>query len=163
MKGILRQFSIARTPQQNGVAERSNMTLIEAARTMLADFKCPVNILNTINHLGKFNGKADEGSRPDWLFDIDALTRTINYEPIVAGTQSNGFTGTKVSDNAGQARKETEPVKNYILLPLWTADPSYFQDPKSSHDDGSKPLSDDGKKVDEDPRKDSECNQILLV
>ncbi|GJT69995.1 hypothetical protein Tco_1029281 [Tanacetum coccineum] len=52
--------------------------------------------------------KADEGSGPDWLFDIDALTRTINYEPIIAGTQSNGFAGTKASDNAGQARKETE-------------------------------------------------------
>ncbi|GJT02253.1 putative ribonuclease H-like domain-containing protein [Tanacetum coccineum] len=37
MKGILRQFSVARTPQQNGVAERRNRTLIEAARTMLAD------------------------------------------------------------------------------------------------------------------------------
>ncbi|GKD10896.1 retrovirus-related pol polyprotein from transposon TNT 1-94, partial [Tanacetum coccineum] len=98
------------------------------------------------------------GSGPDWLFDIDALTRIMNYEPIVAGTQSNGFAGTKASDNAGQARKEIEPVKNYILLPLWTAHPPYSQDPKSSHDDGSKPLSDDGKKVDEDPRKDSECN-----
>ncbi|GJW11624.1 putative ribonuclease H-like domain-containing protein [Tanacetum coccineum] len=98
------------------------------------------------------------GSRPDWLFDIDALTRTMNYEPIVAGTQSNGFAGTKASDNASQARKETEPVKDYILLPLWTADPPFSQDPKSSHDDGSKPSSDDGKKVDEDPRKDSECN-----
>ncbi|GJY41904.1 putative ribonuclease H-like domain-containing protein [Tanacetum coccineum] len=41
MKGILRQFSIARTPQQNGVAERRNRTLIEAARTMLADSKLP--------------------------------------------------------------------------------------------------------------------------
>ncbi|GJU46165.1 putative ribonuclease H-like domain-containing protein [Tanacetum coccineum] len=97
-------------------------------------------------------------SGPDWLFDIDALTRTMNYEPIVAGTQSNGFAGTKASDNAGQARKETEPVKNYILLPLWTADPPFSHDPKSSHDDGSKPSSDDEKKVDEDPRKDSECN-----
>ncbi|GKC72592.1 hypothetical protein Tco_1118475 [Tanacetum coccineum] len=29
---------------------------------------------------------------------------------------------------------------------------------QSSHNDGSKPLSDDGKKVDEDPRKDSKCN-----
>ncbi|GJU34718.1 retrovirus-related pol polyprotein from transposon TNT 1-94 [Tanacetum coccineum] len=196
MKGILRQFSVARTPQQNRVAERRNKTLIEAARTMLADsklpttfwaeavntacyvqnrvlvvkphnktsyelfhgrtptlsfmrpFGCPVTILNTIDHLGKFDGKADEGffvgyslnskafrvfnsrtriveenlhirfsestpnvvgSGPDWLFDIDALTRTMNYELIVAGTQSNGFAGTKVSDNAGQARKETEP------------------------------------------------------
>ncbi|GJX49365.1 putative ribonuclease H-like domain-containing protein [Tanacetum coccineum] len=41
MKGILRQFSIARTPQQNGVAKRRNKTLIEAARTMLADSKLP--------------------------------------------------------------------------------------------------------------------------
>ncbi|GJW66953.1 putative ribonuclease H-like domain-containing protein [Tanacetum coccineum] len=64
---------------------------------------------------------------------------------------------TKASDNAGQARKETKPIKDYILLPLWTADPLYSQDPKSSHDEGSKPSSDDGKKVDEDPRKDSEC------
>ncbi|GJT82843.1 ribonuclease H-like domain-containing protein [Tanacetum coccineum] len=35
-KGIKREFSVARTPQQNGVAERKNRTLIEAARTMLA-------------------------------------------------------------------------------------------------------------------------------
>ncbi|GKD82364.1 putative ribonuclease H-like domain-containing protein, partial [Tanacetum coccineum] len=77
--------------------------------------------------------------------------------PIAAGIQSNGFAGTKASDNAGQARKETEPIKNYILLPLWTADPPYSQDPKSSHDDGSKPSSDDGKKVDENLRKDSKC------
>ncbi|GJV48450.1 putative ribonuclease H-like domain-containing protein [Tanacetum coccineum] len=79
-KGIKREFSIARTPQQNGVAERKNRTLIEAARTMLVDSKlpttfwaeavnaacyvqnrCPVTILNTIDHLGKFDGKADEG------------------------------------------------------------------------------------------------------
>ncbi|GJT85615.1 retrovirus-related pol polyprotein from transposon TNT 1-94 [Tanacetum coccineum] len=165
--------------------------------SFMRPFGCPVTILNTIDHLGKFDGKADEGffvgyflnskafrvfnsrtriveenlhirfsestpnvvgSGPDWLFDIDALTRTMNYEPVVAGTQSNGFLGTKASDNAGQARKETEPIKDYILLPLWTADPPYSQDPKSSHDDGSKPSSDDGKKVDEDPRKDSECN-----
>ncbi|GJR02725.1 putative ribonuclease H-like domain-containing protein [Tanacetum coccineum] len=244
-KGILRQFSVARTPQQNGVAERRNRTVIKASRTMLADsklpttfwaeavntacyvqnrvlvvkphnktpyelfhgrtptlsfmrpFGCHVTILNTIDHLGKFDGKADEGffvgyslnskafrvfnsrtriveeslhirfsestsntvgSGPDWLFDIDALTRTMNYEPIAAGTQSNGFAGTKASDNAGQARKETEPVKNYILLPLWTANPPFSQGPKSSHDDGFKPSSDDGKKVDEDPRKESECN-----
>ncbi|GJR95032.1 putative ribonuclease H-like domain-containing protein [Tanacetum coccineum] len=38
-KGIRREYNVARTPQQNGVAERRNMTLIEAARTMLADSK----------------------------------------------------------------------------------------------------------------------------
>ncbi|GKA05836.1 putative ribonuclease H-like domain-containing protein [Tanacetum coccineum] len=41
MKGIKREFSVARTPQQNKVAERNNRTLIEAARTMLADSKLP--------------------------------------------------------------------------------------------------------------------------
>ncbi|GJX17211.1 retrovirus-related pol polyprotein from transposon TNT 1-94 [Tanacetum coccineum] len=71
------------------------------------------------------------GSGLDWLFDIDALTRTMNYEPIVA-----------------------EPIKDYILLQLWIVDPPYSQYPKSSRDDGSKPSIDDGKKVDEDPRKD---------
>ncbi|GJT21564.1 putative ribonuclease H-like domain-containing protein [Tanacetum coccineum] len=194
-----------------------NQTLIEAARTMLADSKlpttfwakavntacyvqnrvCPITILNTIDHLGKFDGKADEGffigyslnskafrvlnsrtriveenlhirfsestpnvvsSEPDWLFDIDALTRTMDYEPIVAGTQSNGFASKKASDNACQVRNEIEPVKNYILLPLWTADPPFSHDPKSSHNDGFKPSSDDRKKVEEDPRKDSKCN-----
>ncbi|GJV89026.1 hypothetical protein Tco_1532964 [Tanacetum coccineum] len=144
-------------------------------------FGCPVTILNTINHLGKFDGYSlnskafrvfnsrtrivEEnlhitpnvvGSGPDWLFDIDALTRTMNYEPIITRTQSNGFADTKASDNAGQARMETEPIKNYILIPLWPDNPPYSQDPKSSQDDGSKPLSDDEKKVDEDPRKDSE-------
>ncbi|GJX81578.1 putative ribonuclease H-like domain-containing protein [Tanacetum coccineum] len=245
MKGILRQFSVARTPQQNGVAKRRNRRLFEAARTMLADSKLPTTfwaevvntscyvqnrvlvvkphnktlyeffhgrtqtlsfmrpfgclftILNTIDHLGKFDGKADEGffvgyslnskafkvfnnrtrvvkenlhikfsestpnaigSGPDWLFDIDLLTRTMNYEPIVAGTSSNGFEGTKASDNVSQTRKKTEPVKDYILLPLWTADLPYSQDPKSSHNDGSKPSSDDEKKVDENLRKESKFN-----
>ncbi|GKD11114.1 putative ribonuclease H-like domain-containing protein [Tanacetum coccineum] len=40
-KGIKREYSNARTPQQNGVAERKNMTLIKAARTMLADSFLP--------------------------------------------------------------------------------------------------------------------------
>nr|GEZ14543.1 hypothetical protein [Tanacetum cinerariifolium] len=141
MNGILGQFSVARTPQQNGVAKRRNRTLIEAARAMLADSKLPITFwAEAVNnacmckieyHLGKFDGKADEGflvgysmnskafrvfnsrtriveenlhirfsentpnvvgSGPDWLFDIDALTRTINYEPIIVGIQSNGFT-----------------------------------------------------------------------
>ncbi|GJT87119.1 hypothetical protein Tco_1068836 [Tanacetum coccineum] len=80
----------------------------------------------------------DVGSGPDWLFDIDALTRTMNYEPIIAGTQSNGFAYTKASDNA---------------------------DPKSSHDDGSKPSSDDGKKVDEcnDQEKGDNVNNVNNV
>nr|GEV26693.1 hypothetical protein [Tanacetum cinerariifolium] len=197
MKGIMRQYSVARTPQQNKVAERRYMTLIEAAKTMLADsklpttfwvkavnivcyvqnrvlvvkphnktpyelfhgitpalrfmrpFECPVIILNTKDHLGKFDGKADEAffvrysinskgfivfnirtriveenmhirfsentpniarSGPNWIFDIDALTKLMNYKPVV-----------------------------------------------SSPDDEFQPSSDDGKKVDKDPRQENEC------
>ncbi|GJX45011.1 putative ribonuclease H-like domain-containing protein [Tanacetum coccineum] len=40
-KGIKREYSVARTPQQNGVAERKNRTLIKAAKTMLGDSKLP--------------------------------------------------------------------------------------------------------------------------
>ncbi|GKC33311.1 ribonuclease H-like domain-containing protein [Tanacetum coccineum] len=193
MKGIKREFSVARTPQQNGVVERKNRTLIEAAWTMLVDsklpttlwaeavntacyvqnrvfvikpqnktpyelflgrrpalsfmrpFGCPVTILNTIDHLGKFDGKADEGffvgystnnkafrvfnsrtriveenlhvqlsenlpniegSGPNWLFDIDALTKFMNYKPVVVRNQSNGNPGTNECDDAGEDEKK---------------------------------------------------------
>ncbi|GJS28314.1 retrovirus-related pol polyprotein from transposon TNT 1-94 [Tanacetum coccineum] len=39
---ILHQTSVARTPQQNGVVERQNRTLVEAARTMLIFSKAPL-------------------------------------------------------------------------------------------------------------------------
>ncbi|GJU59121.1 hypothetical protein Tco_1236887 [Tanacetum coccineum] len=61
-------------------------------------FGCPVTILNTRDHLGKFDGKANEGffvgysvvrNRPDWLFDVDSLTKSMNYVPVVAGNQTN--------------------------------------------------------------------------
>ena len=42
-EGIRHQYSAAYTPQQNGVAERKNQTLIEMGRSMLAEFKTPLN------------------------------------------------------------------------------------------------------------------------
>ncbi|GKD28253.1 putative ribonuclease H-like domain-containing protein [Tanacetum coccineum] len=201
-KCIKREFSVARTPQQNRVAERKNRTLIEAARTMLIKSSSSPTALpalgfmrpldNTIDHLGKFDGKADEGffvgysinskafrvfnsrtriveenlhvqfsentpniagSGPNWLFDIDALTKSMNYKPVVAGNQSNGNAGTKACDDAGKARMETVPRKDYILLPLWTADLPFSQSSKSSPDAGFKPSGDDEKKVSEEPGK----------
>ncbi|GJY34376.1 retrovirus-related pol polyprotein from transposon TNT 1-94 [Tanacetum coccineum] len=175
-KCIKREFSVARTPQQNEVAERKNRTLIEAARTMLADFKlpilfglkqlillamckigCPIRLLNIIDHLGKFDGKADEGffveysinrSRPNWLFDIDALTKLMNYKLVVAGNQSNGNVGTKSCNDAG--KMETVHGKDHILLPLWPTNPLFSQSSKSSLDAKFKPSGDDKKKVTEE-------------
>ncbi|GJR58819.1 putative ribonuclease H-like domain-containing protein [Tanacetum coccineum] len=105
MKGIKREFSIARTSQQNEVAERKNRTLIEAARTMLADsllpttfglkyrppsisfmrpFGCYVTILNTLDPLGKFDRKADEGFLVGYSINSKAFrvfnTRTRKVE-----------------------------------------------------------------------------------
>ncbi|GJX96573.1 putative ribonuclease H-like domain-containing protein, partial [Tanacetum coccineum] len=70
------------------------------------------------------------GSAPNWLFDIDALTKSINYKSFVAENQSNGNAGTKACDDACKARMET-----------------------SSPDAGFKPSGDNEKKVTEEPGK----------
>nr|GEX63055.1 putative ribonuclease H-like domain-containing protein [Tanacetum cinerariifolium] len=107
IKGIMRQYSVARTPQQNRVAKKRNRTLIEAARTMLVDSKLPTTFwAEVVNTACYVQNRVLVCSGPDWLFDIDALTRTMNYEPIVVGTQFNNFAGSKANDNACQARKE---------------------------------------------------------
>ena len=53
-EGIVHQFSAPYTPQQNGVAERKNRTLMELARTMLDEYKSPYNFwaeaVNTACH-----------------------------------------------------------------------------------------------------------------
>nr|GFA83842.1 ribonuclease H-like domain-containing protein [Tanacetum cinerariifolium] len=100
-------------------------------------FGCPVTILNTLDPLGKFDGKADEGflvgysvsskafrvfnsrtrivqktlhinflenqpnftgSGPTWLFDIDTLTQSMNYQPVVAGNQPNSSSDSQNTD-----------------------------------------------------------------
>nr|GEW38626.1 hypothetical protein [Tanacetum cinerariifolium] len=126
MKSIRREFSVARTSQLNGVAKRRNKTLIEAAKTMLADSKLPTTFwTEAVNPASiKFDGKSDDGffigyslnskgfgvynlrtrkveenlhirflddkpsiagTGPEWLFDIDVLTKSMNYVSVVAG------------------------------------------------------------------------------
>ncbi|GJR56603.1 ribonuclease H-like domain-containing protein [Tanacetum coccineum] len=91
------------------------------------------------------------GSGPNWLFDIDALTKYMNYKQVVAGNQSNGSASTKACDNTGKARVETVPCKYYILLPLWTQDLPFSSSSKDSPDAGFKPLREEEKKDVEDP------------
>ncbi|GKC81907.1 putative ribonuclease H-like domain-containing protein [Tanacetum coccineum] len=198
-KGIKREYSNARTPQQNGVAERKNRTLIEAARTMLADsflpntfwaeavstacyvlnrvlvtkphnktpyelitgkipiisyirpFGCHVTILNTIDHLGKFDGKSDEGflvgyslqskafrvynletkrveenlhitflenkpnvagKGPTWLFDLDYLTDSMNYQPVRSENQANKHAGLQEANQNAGTKENIDAVKS---------------------------------------------------
>nr|GEW47089.1 putative reverse transcriptase, RNA-dependent DNA polymerase [Tanacetum cinerariifolium] len=80
MKGIKREFSVSRTTQQNGIAERKNRTLIKAAKTMLADSLLPIPFWL---------------SGPTWMFDIDTLTKTMNYQPVTNTNDGAAFGGKK--------------------------------------------------------------------
>ncbi|GJS90820.1 retrovirus-related pol polyprotein from transposon TNT 1-94 [Tanacetum coccineum] len=72
------------------------------------------------------------GNRPDWLFDVDFLTISMNYVPVVTENQTNGIAGTKDNIVAGQAEKKIEPEQEYILIPFCTTDPLISQGPKDS-------------------------------
>nr|GEU81111.1 hypothetical protein [Tanacetum cinerariifolium] len=174
MKGIKREFSVPRTPQQNGIGERKNRTLIEATRTMLGDsllpipfwveavntacyvqnrvlvtkphnktpyellhgrtpsisfmrsFGCPVTILNTLDSLGKFDRKVDEGflvrysvnSKSFRVFNsktrIVQETLHVNFlenKPNVAGFQDK-FDAEKVGEESDQ---------HYVLFLVWSS------------------------------------------
>ncbi|GJV70129.1 putative ribonuclease H-like domain-containing protein [Tanacetum coccineum] len=163
-KGIRREYSIARTPQQNGVAERRNMTLIKAARTIgfkpalsfMRPFGCHVTILNTLDNLGKFDGKSDEGffvgyslssKAFRWLFYIDSLTQSMNYVPVAAGTISNESAGTQGELNVGTSTQKEEISQDCIVMLIWK-DASYFDSPSKDVGNGEpKSAADDQKKV----------------
>ncbi|GJU78513.1 putative ribonuclease H-like domain-containing protein [Tanacetum coccineum] len=145
------------------VTKHHNKTLYELLLgrppgiSFMRPFGCLVTILNTLDPLGKFDGKANEGflvgysinskafrvfnsrtrkveenlhinflenkpnvagSGPEWLFDIDSLTKSMNYEPVTAGNQTNGDAGIETNVNAGQAGQEKASDHEYILLPL---------------------------------------------
>ncbi|GJR44777.1 putative ribonuclease H-like domain-containing protein [Tanacetum coccineum] len=131
-KGIKREFSVARTPQQNGVAERKNRTLIEAARTMLADSLLPIPfwaeavntacyVLNRVLVTKPQNKTPYElliGSSPDWMFDLDFLTNTMNYIPVSVENQVNVDACTQEHYVTGSSENDKEPTQEYILLPL---------------------------------------------
>nr|GEV48249.1 ribonuclease H-like domain-containing protein [Tanacetum cinerariifolium] len=124
----------------------------------MTPFGCHVTILNTLDSLGKFQGKVDEGflvgysvsskafrvfnSRtrivqqalhvnflenklniasigPTWLFDIDSLTRTMNYQPIDAGNQTNPSVGFQDKFDAEKAREKV--AQQYVLFLVWSS------------------------------------------
>nr|GFC08572.1 putative ribonuclease H-like domain-containing protein [Tanacetum cinerariifolium] len=61
-----------------------------------------------------------QGASPNWLFDIDSLTKSMNYVPVDAGTNSTNLSGTK--DAANQEVKKNEFSLRYIVLPNWAHD-----------------------------------------
>nr|GEY96259.1 zinc finger, CCHC-type [Tanacetum cinerariifolium] len=89
-----------------------------------------VTIFNTLYSLGKFEGKVDEGflvgyspnvagSGPTWLFDIDSPTKTMNYQPVTAGNQTNRSAGFQDKFNAETAGDEID--QQYVLFLVWSS------------------------------------------
>ncbi|GJY57548.1 ribonuclease H-like domain-containing protein [Tanacetum coccineum] len=102
-------------------------------------FGCPVTILNTLDPLGKFNGKAEDGffrQGPNWIFDIDSLTNSMNCQPITVGNQTNknagpqeanGDTDLKKSVDARQYEEKNVSTQQYIMFPLWSSISSSYK------------------------------------
>ncbi|GJS33861.1 putative ribonuclease H-like domain-containing protein [Tanacetum coccineum] len=125
--------------------------------SFMRPFGCPLTILNTLDSLGKFDGKSDEGyllgystsskafrvynkrtkrveenlhinfledqpnvtgTGPNWMFDLDFLTNSMNYIPVSVENQVNMDAGTQDSYVAGSLGKDKGPTQEYILLPL---------------------------------------------
>ncbi|GJY99901.1 putative ribonuclease H-like domain-containing protein [Tanacetum coccineum] len=164
---VIRSDNGTEFKNSNGVAERRNRTLIEAARTMLVDSKLPTTfwaeavntacyVLNrvlvikphtktpyelirgrtslidfmkpfgysvvskamrvfnkrtkiveeTLNIIFLENAPNVTGNGPDWLFDVDSLTISMNYVAVVTRNQTNGIVGTR--DNIVAGPKDSE-------------------------------------------------------
>nr|GEV76032.1 ribonuclease H-like domain-containing protein [Tanacetum cinerariifolium] len=125
--------------------------------SFMRPFGCLVTILNTLDSLGKFEGKVDEGflvgyyvnskafrvfnsrtrifqktlhvnflenkpnvagTGPTWLLDIDSLTRTMNYQPVIAGNQTNLSVGFQEEFDAGKTEEEVD--QQYMLFSVWS-------------------------------------------
>ncbi|GJW99184.1 putative ribonuclease H-like domain-containing protein [Tanacetum coccineum] len=196
-KSIKREYSVARTPQQNGVAERRNRTLIEAARTMvlvvkphnktpyelfrgfkpalsfMRPFGCHVTTLNTLDSLGKFDGKSDECFFVGYSLSSKAFrvynTRTKRVEenlhigflenkPMIEGTgpkwlfdidsltQSMNYvpvTAGTVSNDSAGSSEENS--QDCIVMPIWK-DTSYFDSPTKNVDNVEPKTADDAQK-----------------
>nr|GEY82062.1 hypothetical protein [Tanacetum cinerariifolium] len=142
-KWIKREFNNARTPKQNGVAERRNRTLIVAAITMLADAKLPVTFwaeaVNTACYVqNRILVNKSQNKTPYELFNSRTpvigflrpfgchvmILNTLYHlgkfdakwdEVVVAETSSTNISGTK--DAASQGVKKDVSSLRYIALP----------------------------------------------
>nr|GEY26086.1 hypothetical protein [Tanacetum cinerariifolium] len=81
------------------------------SRTRIIQETLHVNFLENKPNVG--------GSGPTWLFDIDSLIRTMNYQPVTAGNQTNPSAGFQDKFAAEKAREETD--QQYVLFSMWSS------------------------------------------
>nr|GEY77148.1 putative ribonuclease H-like domain-containing protein [Tanacetum cinerariifolium] len=142
-------------------------------------FGCPVTILNTLDPLGKFHRKVDEGfligysvcskafrvfnsrtrivqetlhvnfmenkpnvagSGPAWLFDIDSLSQTMNYHPVIAKNQTNSNAGFQDTEKAREEGTQTYSVSPDIHSLSSGAQTRKQSDKTENKDKGKSPV-----------------------
>nr|GFC29052.1 retrovirus-related Pol polyprotein from transposon TNT 1-94 [Tanacetum cinerariifolium] len=82
-------------------------------------FNSRTRIVQETLHVNFLENKPNvAGTGPTWLFDIDSLTRTMNYQPVNAGNQSNRSVGFQKEFDAGKTGEEAN--QQYTLLPVWS-------------------------------------------
>ncbi|GJZ99773.1 putative ribonuclease H-like domain-containing protein [Tanacetum coccineum] len=118
LKGIKREFSVARIPQQNGVAERKNRTLIEAARTMLADSLLPTVFWNEAVNTAYYVRNRVLVTKPHNKTPYELI---IGRPPSISPQEANGNTGLKKSVDARQSEEKNVSTQQYIVFPLWSS------------------------------------------
>ncbi|GJZ56468.1 putative ribonuclease H-like domain-containing protein, partial [Tanacetum coccineum] len=130
-KGIKREYSNAKTPQQNGVAERKNRTLLRLQGPCL-QIHCYLYTFWLVKPVLEQPNKPNiAGKGPTWLFDLDYLTDSMNYHPVRSENQANHLAGQQEANqnagteeiiDAGDSEKEDESAQDCFVLPIW---PSY--------------------------------------
>nr|GEW68650.1 putative ribonuclease H-like domain-containing protein [Tanacetum cinerariifolium] len=203
-KGIKREYSVARTPQQNRAEAVNTACYVQnrvlvvkphfktpyelfkgrsSALSFMRPFGCHVLTLNTLDQLGKFDGKSEDGifvgnsttskafrvynirtrkvkenlhitflknkpiivgSGPEWLFDFDALLKSMNYAPVSADTSlfdsssqaldshyKHKHVPSQASESDNQERPNAESITKTINTdgPVNTATPTYAKYP----------------------------------
>nr|GEW90006.1 ribonuclease H-like domain, reverse transcriptase, RNA-dependent DNA polymerase [Tanacetum cinerariifolium] len=92
---------LLKVPRNNNMYsfDLKNVVLVggrKPAISFMRPFGCLVTILNTLDHLG---------IGPNWMFDIDTLTMSMNYQQVFVVNQTNGIACTKANIDVGQVVK----------------------------------------------------------
>nr|GEV07957.1 hypothetical protein [Tanacetum cinerariifolium] len=96
-------------------------------------FNSRTRIVQETLHINFLENKPNiASSGPTWLFDIDTLTKTMNYQPVTVGNQSNLSVGVQELFDAEKAREDN--AQQYVLFPVWSFG---SKNPQNTHDDAA--------------------------
>nr|GEV15104.1 putative ribonuclease H-like domain-containing protein [Tanacetum cinerariifolium] len=108
-------------------------------------FNSRTRIIQETLHVNFLENKPNvAGSGPTWLFDIYSLTRTMNYQPVTAGNQTNPSAGFQDKFSAEKVGEDVD--QQYVLFRVWS---SGSTNPQNYDGDAAF----DGKEHDSDAKK----------